>query len=145
MQYSYRGLALYSNARKRKPFKISTKKIEWMRAAHRDPFGKFVKKSRCRNCGRPLTWKDGSYDFDHKDNNPANNSQNNCWLVCKSCHGRHTKIGIRKERDMLGFITYKTIKKKVGYKKSRRKHTKQRRKRKHRYVETFGIPLRTDF
>lgn len=119
---------LYGNPKKRKPFRIKTKKIEWMRASNRDPFGKFVKTSKCRHCGRLLNWGDGSYDFDHKDNNPANNSQKNCWLVCKSCHGRHTKIGIRKERDALGFVKYKTIKKKIGYKKPRKHKPRKRRK-----------------
>ncbi len=128
---------LYGNSKKkRKPFSIKTKKIEWMRAGGHDSYEyiahrKFVKTSKCRNptCRRTLIWGDGSYDFDHKDNNPANNSQKNCWLVCKSCHGKHTKIGIRKERDALGFIRYKTIKKKIGYKKSRRKYKPRKRRK----------------
>ena len=130
----------YPQQKKRKPFSIRTKKIEWMRASDRDPFGKFVRTSRCRSCRRSLIWKDGSYDFDHKDNNPANSSQKNCWLVCKSCHGKHTKIGIRRERDELGFIRYKTIKKKVGYKKSRRKHKPRKRRRVQRNPFEIRLP-----
>ena len=84
--------SLFQTKKKRKPFSIKTKKIKWMRASGRDPFGKFVQTSKCRSCGRQLTWGDGSYDFDHKDNNPLNNNQKNCYLVCKSCHGKVTKI-----------------------------------------------------
>jgi len=140
MQYGIEVPSLYPTKGKRKPFSIRTKKIEWMRASKRDPFGKFVRTSRCRSCGRLLTWRDGSYDFDHKDNNPANSSQKNCWLVCKSCHGKHTKIGIRKERDELGFIRYKTIKKRVGYKKSRRKHKPRKRRRVQRNPFEIRLP-----
>jgi hypothetical protein len=120
--------------KKRKPFSTRVKKIEWMKAGGHNPYDyinhhKFVKTSRCRRCKRLLTWKDGSYDFDHKDNNPANNSQRNCWLVCKSCHGRATKVGVRKKRDIFGNIQYKTIKRKVGYKKSRKKRKRKKRKK----------------
>ena len=55
---------------------------------------------------------------DHKDNNPRNNSQKNCYLVCRNCHGKATKIEKRAVRDMFGGIAgYKTIKRKVSYKK----------------------------
>ena len=138
-------ISLYPTKKKRKPFSIRRKKIEWMTAGGHNPhdylaYGKFVKTSRCRKCRRLLTWGDGSYDFDHRDNNPANNSQRNCWLVCKSCHGKHTKIGVRKERDELGFIKYKTIKKKVGYKKSRRKHKPRKRRKKSEGLLDFRLP-----
>lgn len=43
-----------------------------MRANGKDPFGTFVKSSKCRKCKTPLTWGDRSYEFDHKDNNSAN-------------------------------------------------------------------------
>ena len=109
--------------KKRKPFSIKKKKIEWAIAAGRKAYnssGKldFVKTSNCRQCRRTLTWGDRTYDFDHKDNNPANDSQTNCYLVCKVCHGKHTKTKVIKERDFSGQVVgHKTIKLKVGYKK----------------------------
>lgn len=106
----------------RKPFKTSTKKTEWILATGKNPSsGKFVKMSKCRECGMPLTWGDRKYDFDHKDNNPANNSQSNCYLVCKSCHGNATLITKRKRKALGQTIGYETVKRKVGYKKSRKK------------------------
>jgi len=125
--------------KKRKPFKTSTKKIEWMRASHRDPYGKFVKTSRCRSCRRPLRWGDGSYNFDHKDNNPANNSQKNCYLVCRICHGKHTKFGTRKVKSLGMVVGHKRIKKKVGYKKPKKKEKKKKRKRRKRTTSLFDI------
>ena len=80
-------------------FSIKTKKIEWMRAAGRDPFGTFFKTSKCRRCKRKVILGDRTYEFDHKDNNPANNRQKNCYLVCKICHGKATVIKKRKIRD----------------------------------------------
>jgi hypothetical protein len=97
-----------------------------MRAARKDPFGTFVKTSKCRNCGLTLKWGDRTYDFDHKDNNPANNSQNNCYLVCKICHGKHTRIEKRAVRGWFGeAVGYKTVKRKVGYKKPKPAKTKR--------------------
>jgi len=122
--------------KKRKPFSTKTKKIEWAIAAGRSPYassGKldFVKTSKCRVCKRPLTWGDRTYDFDHKDNNPANNGQTNCYLVCKVCHGKHTVIKKRKVKGILGgTVGYKTIKKKVGYKKPKKTPKKTKRKKK---------------
>ena len=118
----------------RKAFAITTKKIEWMLAAGRDPeeyteHGKFFKTSYCRvkSCRRKLTWGDRSYDFDHKDNNPANNRQSNCFLVCKSCHGKATKLEKQKVRGLLGgVIGHKTIKRKVSYKKPKSTVTKKK-------------------
>jgi len=134
---------LFSTKCKRKPFPISTKKHEWMGASHRDPFGDFVKTSRCRVCGRTLKWKDGTYDFDHKNNNPANNSQRNCYLICKSCHGKHTKVGKRRITSFGMTVGYKTYKKKVGYKKPKKRKRKIRRKRRQSsYWGSFGRPMR---
>jgi len=123
----------WEEGKKRKPFSTKTKKIEWMLASGRkvyDSSGKlrFVKASKCRVCKRPLKWGDRTYDFDHKDNNPANNSQTNCYLVCKVCHGKHTVIKKRKIKGFLGeTVGHKTIKKKVGYKKPKKKPKKTRR------------------
>ena len=111
-------LDFFGLRKRRKPFRLSTKKIEWLKAASRDPEGKFYKTSKCRNCGIKLTWGDGRYNFDHKDNNPANNRQSNCYLVCRNCHGAATKIDKIKQIDALGIpVGHKTIKRKVGYKK----------------------------
>lgn len=121
----------YPEPKKRKPFSTSTKKREWMRAGNRDPFGKFVKISRCRVCKIPLRWGDRNYEFDHKNNDSSDNSQKNCFLVCLKHHRRATKIKKIKIRDRWTRATlgHKTIKLKVGYKKSRKK--KYIRKRKH--------------
>lgn len=119
--------------KKRKPFSTKTKKIEWMLASRQkvyDSSGKlrFVKTSKCRRCKRPLTWGDRTYDFDHKDNNPSNNSQRNCRLVCKSCHGHVTVVKKRKIKGFFGeTIGHETIKKKVGYKKPKKKPKKTKR------------------
>lgn len=118
---------------KRKPFKTKTKKIEWMLAARRNPYDssgklRFDKTSECRVCKRPLTWGDRTYDFDHKDNNPANNAQTNCYLVCKVCHGKHTVIKKRKIKGFLGeTVGHETIKMKVGYKKPKKKTKRTKR------------------
>lgn len=89
---------------------------------------RFVKTSNCRVCKTPLTWGDRTYNFDHKDNNPANNSQTNCYLVCRNCHGKHTVIKKRRVTGMLGqTVGYQTVKKKVGYKKPKKTPKKTRR------------------
>jgi cytochrome c553 len=89
--------------------------------------------ARARRCGRVLNWRDGSYDFDHRDNNSANNSQRNCYLVCKVCHGKHTVVKKRRITNMLGqTIGYETIKKKVGYKKTKKKTSRKRASKKKR-------------
>jgi hypothetical protein len=132
---SYSKEILYgTKPTKRKAFTISTKKIEWMKAGGHKPElytekGIFYKTSKCRNCPRKLTWGDRTYDFDHKDNNPLNNSQKNCYLVCKVCHGKHTVIKKRKVRDpYLGHVVgHSTIKKKVGYKKPKKKKTTKKK------------------
>ena len=123
----------WEEEKKRKPFSTKTKKIEWMLASGERVFNKdgslrFVKTSRCRVCKTPLTWGDRRYNFDHKDNNPMNNSQKNCRLVCRNCHGKHTVIKKRKIKGFFGeTVGYKTIKKKVGYKKPKKKPEKTKR------------------
>lgn len=113
----------------RKPFKISTKKKEWNKAAGRDETD-FKTTSKCRNCKRKLIWGSGTYDFDHKDNNPTNASQKNCYLVCKVCHGKHTVIKKRKVKNQFGYPTgYQTVKVKKGYKKKITKKRKRKRKK----------------
>ena len=127
--------SLGENKKKRRPFKKSTKKIEWMRAAGRDPYSPFVKTSYCRNprCRRKLIWGDRSYEFDHRDNNSSNNSQKNCCLVCNICHARATVIKKRKITGLMGTtIGHQTYKKKVSYKKSRKtKHQKKKHRKSH--------------
>ncbi len=108
----------------RRNFPISVKKIEWMSAAGAD-VGRylrdkkyFLKTSRCRKCKTKLVWGDRTYEFDHKDNNNSNPSQKNCFLVCRNCHGKATKVEKRAIRDAFGFVSgYQTIKRKVSYKK----------------------------
>ena len=128
---------IWGNEKRRKPFGIKTKRIEWLKAAGesgKKPLlqyladGKIPKlpTSKCRRCRRPLTWGDRTYDFDHKDNNSANNSQGNCYLVCKVCHGKHTKTKVIKERDIFGDVVgHRTIKLKLGYKKVANKPVKK--------------------
>jgi hypothetical protein len=131
----------------RKHFKTSTRKMEWMSAGGRDPLKwktNFVKKSKCRNrkCKNPhLKWGDRSYEFDHKDNNNSNNSQRNCYLVCRVCHGRATVIKKKKVRDRFtGIVTgHKTIKKKVGYKKPSRKKSTKKKNTKRKPANPWGI------
>lgn len=141
---SNRNLITGEKLSKRQPFKISTKKKEWNKAAGRSE-GDFKKTSKCRvySCRRVLVWGSGAYDFDHKDNNPANNSQRNCWLVCKNCHGKHTKLGKKRVTTFIG-TTYKTYKKKVGYKKTTKpkpKRRKGKRKRRSNGYNQFGFTL----
>ena len=137
--------SLFETRKKRKPFKTSTKKMEWMSAAGKDPLQwrkNFVETSKCRSCGRTLTWGDGSYDFDHKDNDPSNNSQSNCILVCKSCHGKATVIKKRKIKVLGLTIGHETIKRKVGYKKPKKKTVKKKRKTKKKEELWFlDLPL----
>ena len=126
------------NENRRKPFSIKTKRIEWLKAAGesgKKPLLQYLTegkvparmpRSKCRKCKRPLTWGSGTYNFDHRDNNTANNSQKNCYLVCRNCHGEATKTKVVKERLITGeVIGHKTIKLKVGYKKAARKPAKK--------------------
>ncbi len=120
----------YGDSRGRKNFTIRIKKVEWLTAAHSqkatrgletylktNKFDETVT-SKCRKCHIILKWGDRSYEFDHKNNNHSNNSQNNCYLVCRNCHGKATKIDKIKEYGLFGeVIGHKTIKRKVSYKK----------------------------
>jgi hypothetical protein len=116
----------------RRNFTITTKRIEWMDAAGRNVGKflrdkKFVKTSYCRKCKTKLVWGDGTYNFDYKDNNPRNNSQKNCYLVCRNCHGQATKIDKRAVRDIFGGVAgYQTIKRRVSYKKPKSTATKKK-------------------
>jgi hypothetical protein len=114
-------------------FSITQKKIEWIDAAGKNVAEflrdktKFIKTSYCRQCKTKLIWGDGSYNFDHKDNNPRNNSQKNCYLVCRNCHGKATKIGKRAITGIFGQVVgYQTIKRKVSYKKPKATSTKKK-------------------
>lgn len=118
----------FGTEKRRKPFTLTTKKIEWMLAVHKDPYGKFCKTSECRQCHIKLTWGDRTYEFDHKDNNEANNKQSNCYLVCRNCHGKATKIvKIRVEHPFTG-ASYKTKKVRIGYKKPKKSTKKAKAK-----------------
>lgn len=131
--------ALYGKKPKRKPFKTSTKKKEWNIVAGRNETD-FKSTSKCRKCKRRLTWGTRTYEFDHKDNNSANNSQKNCYLVCRVCHGGATVIKKKKVRERFTGIVigHKTYKKKVGYKKSTRpKKKKSRRTKKPKSILDF--------
>lgn len=120
----------------RKPFGIVTKRIEWLLAAKTDTAKRALDKylvdgkpparlprSKCRNCRRLLTWGSGTYNFDHFDNRCYNNSQKNCRLVCRNCHGEATKTKKVREYDPLfgDVVGYRTQKLKAGYKKARKK------------------------
>jgi len=129
----------------RRPFGIITKRIEWFSAggeSGKKTLLKYIKdgkvpvrmpRSKCRVCKRPLTWGSGTYNFDHKDNNSANNSQKNCFLVCRNCHGRATKIRVVRELDPWfgSVIGYRTQKLKVGYKKTAKKPARKTARTKH--------------
>jgi len=128
----------WDEEKQRREFSILTKRIEWLGAADTESAKRVLHKyvddgkvpskmprSKCRVCGKPLTWGDGTYNFDHYDNNSANNGQRNCYLVCRNCHGGATKIRLVRELDpwfgmVIGYITQKL---KVGYKKTPRKPT----------------------
>jgi hypothetical protein len=126
-------------------FSIVTKRIEWLKAAGTDNAKRVLLKyagdgkvpakmprSKCRVCKIPLTWGSGTYNFDHKDNNSANTSQKNCFLVCRNCHGKATKIRVVREREPWfgSVIGYRTQKLKVGYKKTTKKPAKKTARRK---------------
>ena len=129
---------LFGTDKRKQAFTMTTKKTEWMKAVGRDPDGKFYKTSKCRKCGIKLTWGDRRYNFDHKDNNPANNSQRNCYLVCRNCHGAATKIEKQKVRGLFGeVIGHKTVKRKVSYKKPKKSKTKAAVKKKKKAADDF--------
>jgi hypothetical protein len=126
-------------------FSIVTKRIEWLKAAGTDNAKKVLLKyagdgkvpvkmprSKCRVCKIPLTWGSGTYNFDHKDNNSANTSQKNCFLVCRNCHGKATKIRVVREYEPWfgSVVGYRTQKLKVGYKKTAKKPARKTTTRK---------------
>lgn len=129
-------MLFWDEEKQRRDFTIATKRIEWLNAARTDNGKRVLQKyvqdgkvpsrmprSKCRECKRTLVWGDGTYNFDHYDNNSSNNSQRNCYLVCRNCHGRATKTRLVRELDpwfgtVIGYITQKL---KVGYKKNPRK------------------------
>jgi hypothetical protein len=138
----------------RKNFSETTKIREWLTRA--GPAGKeglailgqgkkpkTMPKSKCRapSCKTgPLTWGSRTYEFDHKDNNRANNAQSNCYLVCKNCHGQATKTKVIKTTDNFGQVAHKTIKLKVGYKKPIKKAPAKKAKKKVN-INAFGIEV----
>jgi len=130
----------------RRAFRIVTKRVEWLKAAGTDNAKRVLLKyladdkvpvkmprSKCRVCKGTLTWGDGTYSFDHFDNNSANNSQRNCRLVCRNCHGGATKTKvIRQYNPYTGELDgYRTIKLKAGYKKTTKKPARKTARRKH--------------
>jgi hypothetical protein len=129
----------------RREFSIVTKRIEWLKAAGTDNSKKVLLKyagdgkvparmprSRCRVCKTPLTWGSGTYNFDHKDNNSANTSQKNCFLVCRNDHGKATRIRVVGEYEPWfgSVVGYRTQKLKVGYKKTAKKPARKTARRK---------------
>jgi len=116
---------LFEEKKQRKNFTIKTQKTEWLLASGNakalEQYMKLSKfdesvTSKCRVCKTLLTWKSGKYEFDHKDNRNYNNSQSNCYLVCRNCHGEHTKVDKIKVNNPFS-TEYKTVKRKIGYKK----------------------------
>jgi hypothetical protein len=125
-------------------FSIVTKRVEWLKAAGTDNAKRVLPKyladgkvpakmarSKCRVCKVPLTWGSGTYNFDHKDNNSANASQRNCFLVCRNCHGGATRTRVVREREPWfgSVVGYRTQKLKVGYKKTAGKPAKKTAKK----------------
>jgi hypothetical protein len=116
-------------------FSIVTKRIEWLDAggeSGKKALLKYIKdkkvpakmpRSKCQVCKMPLAWGSGTYSFDHKDNNSANVSQKNCFLVCRNDHGKATKIRwVREYEPFFGSVVgYRPQKLKVGYKKPAKK------------------------
>lgn len=136
------------SSKERKPFKTSTKKRVWMKAGGHNPDNwrtGFIKTTRCMNphCKKVLKWDEHLYEFDHRDNNHANISEKNCYVVCLECHKKHTKIKKILIRGAIPLLdTHKTIKLKVGYKKQKikKQHKKTRRTRRQRGFMDFTFP-----
>lgn len=94
---------------RRKSFSASTKEQALTKA-----------RGRCMNCHRLLHPR--AKEFDHKNNNSSDNSLRNCFVVCSNCHRANTVIKKIKQKDGFGNVVgYKTIKRKVGYKKDKRR------------------------
>ncbi len=124
------------NQSQRRSFSIVTRKVEWLKAAGTDTAREVLQKcietqkppskmprSKCRRCRRTLAWGDGTYDFDHYNNRSYDNSQRNCYLLCKNCHGKHTRtrqVAVY-DPDTGEYLGTATQKLKVGYKKNPRK------------------------
>jgi len=136
-------MGILGDGKERRAFGIKTKRVEWLKAVGKSGerillqyladgrVPKTMPPSQCRKCRIRLTWGSGTYHFDHRDNNPANNGQSNCYLVCRNCHGAATKMKVVKERLITGeVIGHKTIKRKVGYKKAVKKPASKPTKRK---------------
>ena len=133
---------------KRKAFKTSTQKRVWMKAGGHNPDNwrtGFIKTSYCMSprCKRKIIWGDGTYEFDHYDNNNSNNSERNCWLVCLFCHRRATKFGTKTKREKLtGMVIGKErYKKKVSYKKTTKKKSSKKKSRNRKLTNTFEIKI----
>ena len=142
---------IFGFGKERKEFGIRTKRIEWLKAAGKrgelillkyladGRVPKTMPPSQCRKCKRSLKWGSGTYNHDHKNNDSTNNSQSNCYLVCRNCHGEATKTKVIRTRDFMGEVVgHKTIKLKVGYKKPIKKPaTKPAKKKRDRVDEPF--------
>ncbi len=122
-----------SKKTERRPFSTTTKR-EALRLTHK----------KCKRCGKKLTRCRGRpfgviCDFDHRDNNPANNHLKNCGVLCPECHRKVTVLGKRATYNMIGVRTgYKTIKKKVGYKKQHQGKKKRAHRRRLRRPNVLG-------
>lgn len=136
--------------KKRKPFLMSTKKRVWMKARGSNPNDwrtGFIKTSYCMNprCKKKLNWdKRWEFEVDHRDNNSSNNRESNCFIVCLSCHRKHTVIKKRAIYSLGVKIGNETIKKKSGYKKTTKKKTmkKKRTRRTQDNILYSGKPIR---
>lgn len=104
MQSSYNeGRRLMGLKKGRKNFSSPTKKRVWMRAGGHNPNDwkkatKYTSKcmsSECKHKQMILRWGDKTYDWDHYDNNHANNAESNCYLVHTFCHRKATQFGSR--------------------------------------------------
>jgi len=124
----------------RRPFTLVAKRVEWLKAAGTENAKKVLLKyladgkvparmprSKCRRCPKTLAWGDGTYNFDHKNNRAYDNSQRNCYLVCRNCHGRATKTKTIAQRNpFTGEVEgYRKIKLTADYKKPAKKPAKK--------------------
>src|SRR3989344_648754 len=97
---------LFKEKKQRRNFKDSIKKRVWMKCGNHDPEKykiKFIKTSYCMNKKhrKKLNWdKKYQFQWDHIDNNPSNDKEKNCGLLCNDCHRKFTKFGNRKIKWM---------------------------------------------